>query len=222
MIKRQGRTPVETGSHYIISGLHVESHIPHGEKGIQNIAKQKAKAEMGLRRMIVNQMDKGLKIIALPDGFFHFFGERKDVGHDVPILAGMNVIDGLTPDPVLVLYEPIQPAAAFYHIPPSNIIVIQDDIALPPGKLRIKRGGSDGGHNGIKSITQRLGTQDYPRIKIGVGSPPHPDYDVIDWVIGKLSDAEYKEIKDAASRAVSAAEEIVSHGIDSAMNKFNH
>ena len=103
--------------------------------------------------------------------------------------------------------DAVQPAAAFYHIPPSNIIVIQDDIALPPGKLRIKRGGSDGGHNGIKSITQRLGTQDYP---------------VIDWVIGKLTDAEYKEIKDAASRAVSAAEEIISHGIDSAMNKFNH
>ncbi len=118
--------------------------------------------------------------------------------------------------------DAVQPAAAFYHIPPSNIIVIQDDIALPPGKLRIKRGGSDGGHNGIKSITQRLGTQDYPRIKIGVGSPPHPDYDVIDWVIGKLTEAEYKEIKDAASRAVSAAEEIISHGIDSAMNKFNH
>ena len=118
--------------------------------------------------------------------------------------------------------EAVQPAAAFYRIPPSNIIVIQDDIALPPGKLRIKRGGSDGGHNGIKSITQRLGTQDYPRIKIGVGSPPHPDYDVIDWVIGKISDADYKEIRDAADRAIKAAEEIIAHGIDSAMNKFNH
>ena len=118
--------------------------------------------------------------------------------------------------------EAVQPAAAFYRIPPSNIIVIHDDIALPPGKLRIKRGGSDGGHNGIKSITQRLGTQDYPRIKIGVGSPPNPEYDVIDWVIGKISDADYREIRDAAQRAVQAAEEIISRGIDSAMNKFNH
>ena len=90
------------------------------------------------------------------------------------------------------------------------------------GRPLFKRGGSDGGHNGIKSVTQRLGTQDYPRIKIGVGSPPHPDYDVIDWVIGKLSDTEFKEIREAACRAVQAAEEIISHGIDSAMNKFNH
>ena len=118
--------------------------------------------------------------------------------------------------------EAVQPAAAFYRIPPEHVIVIHDDIALPPGKLRIKRGGSDGGHNGIKSITQKLGTQDYPRIKIGVGAPPRPDYDVVDWVIGKLSDTEYKEIREAASRALDAAEEIVSHGIDSAMNKFNH
>lgn len=117
--------------------------------------------------------------------------------------------------------DAVQPAAAFYHIPPSNIVVIQDDIALPLGKLRIKRGGSDGGHNGIKSITQRLGTQDYPRIKIGVGAPPHPDYDVIDWVVGKLSDAEYREIRNAASNAVEAAEELIAHGIDNAMNKFN-
>ena len=100
--------------------------------------------------------------------------------------------------------------------------MIHDDIALPPGKIRIKRGGSDGGHNGIKSITQKLGTQDYPRIKIGVGAPPRPDYDVIDWVIGKLSDTEYRDIREAASRALEAAEEIISHGIDSAMNKFNH
>ena len=117
--------------------------------------------------------------------------------------------------------DAVQPAAAFYKISPSNIVVIQDDIALPVGKLRIKRGGSDGGHNGIKSITQRLGTQDYPRIKIGVGAPPHPDYDVIDWVVGKLSDADYREIRDAAARAVDAAEELIAHGIDSAMNKFN-
>ena len=117
--------------------------------------------------------------------------------------------------------DAVQPAAAFYHIPPENTIIVQDDIALPLGKLRIKRGGSDGGHNGIKSITQRLGTQDYPRIKIGVGSPPYPDYDVIDWVVGKLSDSEYKEIRRTASRAIQAAEELISHGIDSAMNQFN-
>jgi len=117
--------------------------------------------------------------------------------------------------------EAVQPAAAFYRIPPDHIIVVQDDIALPAGKLRIKRGGSDGGHNGIKSITQRLGTADYPRIKIGVGQPAHPDYDRIDWVIGKLSEDELKTIQEAAARAADAAEAIIRSGIDTAMNQFN-
>ena len=117
--------------------------------------------------------------------------------------------------------DAVQPAAAFYKIPPDRVIVVHDDMALPAGKLRIKRGGSDGGHNGIKSITRRLGTQDYPRVKIGVGEPPNPEWDRIDWVVGKLSDAEFKVISEAAARAVEAVEELISHGIDSAMNRFN-
>lgn len=140
---------------------------------------------------------------------------------DIAVFGGASVLF-MRPQTYMNLSgDAVQPAAAFYHIPPSNIIIIQDDIALPLGKLRIKRGGSDGGHNGIKSITQKLGTQDYPRIKIGVGSPPHPDYDVIDWVIGRISDTEYKEIREAADRALQAAEEMITHGIDSAMNRFN-
>ena len=117
--------------------------------------------------------------------------------------------------------DAVQPAAAFYKIPAERIIAVHDDMALPPGKLRIKRGGSDGGHNGIKSITRRLGTPDYPRVKIGVGSPPNPEWDRIDWVVGKLTEAEYKVIAEAAERAVAALEEIISHGIDSAMNLYN-
>lgn len=118
--------------------------------------------------------------------------------------------------------DSVQPAASFYKIPPERIIVVHDDIALPAGKLRIKRGGSDGGHNGIKHITQKLGTKEYPRVKIGVGSPPHPDYDVIDWVIGRITDAEFSCISDAAKTAVKAVEAIISDGMDSAMNRFNH
>ncbi len=117
--------------------------------------------------------------------------------------------------------DAVQPAAAFYKIPADHIIVVHDDMALPPGKLRIKRGGSDGGHNGIKSITNRLGTADYPRVKIGVGEPPNPDWDRVDWVIGKLTDGEYKTIAEAAERAVLAVEELIAHGIDSAMNRYN-
>jgi PTH1 family peptidyl-tRNA hydrolase len=117
--------------------------------------------------------------------------------------------------------DAVQPAAAFYKIPPDHVIVVHDDMALPAGKLRIKRGGSDGGHNGIKSVTQRLGTQDYPRVKIGVGEPPNPQWDRIDWVVGKLTDEEFKVLTEAARRAVDALEELISHGIDSAMNRFN-
>jgi PTH1 family peptidyl-tRNA hydrolase len=117
--------------------------------------------------------------------------------------------------------DAVAPAAQFYKIPPEHIIVIQDDTALPPGRLRIKRGGSDGGHNGIKSVTRSLGTPDYPRIKIGVGSPAHPDFDIIDWVTGKLTAAELKTITAAAEKAAEAAEELIKNGIDSAMNKYN-
>lgn len=117
--------------------------------------------------------------------------------------------------------DAVQPAAAFYRIPAQHVIVIHDDIALPAGKLRIKRGGSDGGHNGIKSITRRLGTADYPRIKIGVGQPPHPDYDRIDWVIGKLTDGELQTLEETAARAAQAAEAIIRSGVDHAMNLYN-
>lgn len=117
--------------------------------------------------------------------------------------------------------DAIAPAAAFYKIPPERVIVVFDDIAIQPGKLRVKRSGSAGGHNGIKSIIQRLGTDGFPRVKIGVGAPPHPDYDMIDWVIGRIGDNDYKTISAAAERAVDAVEEIISAGIDSAMNKYN-
>ncbi len=117
--------------------------------------------------------------------------------------------------------DAIAPAAAFYKIPPERVIVVFDDIAIQPGKLRVKRSGSAGGHNGIKSIISRLGTDGFPRVKIGVGAPPHPDYDMIDWVIGRIGDNDYKTISAAAERAVDAVEEIISAGIDSAMNKYN-
>ncbi len=117
--------------------------------------------------------------------------------------------------------DAVQPAAAFYKIPTDHIIVVHDDMALTAGKLRIKRGGSDGGHNGIKSITRSLGSPDYPRVKIGVGQPPNPEWDRIDWVIGRLTEEEFKLISETARRAVMAVEELLRNGIDSAMNKYN-
>jgi len=117
--------------------------------------------------------------------------------------------------------DAVAPAAAFYKIPAERVIVVFDDMSLPIGKLRVKRNGSAGGHNGIKSIISKLGTDQFPRVKIGIGAPPHPDYDVIDWVIGKLNDTDYKIINEAAAVALDAVEEIIKNGVNSAMNKYN-
>ena len=112
-------------------------------------------------------------------------------------------------------------AARFYKIPPDHVLVISDDVDLPLGKLRIRKGGSAGGHNGLKSIIQHLGTDQFPRLKVGVGGKPHPDYDMADWVLGKLQGEDKKIMDDAAVRAAQAVECLLSQGIDRAMNQFN-
>jgi len=117
--------------------------------------------------------------------------------------------------------EAVREAAAYYRIPADHIIVVCDDTALPLGKLRIKRKGSAGGHNGLKNIIACLGTDAFLRVKIGVGAPPHPEYDLIDWVIGRMSDRDYEELLKASREALNAVEAIIELGIDAAMNKFN-
>lgn len=117
--------------------------------------------------------------------------------------------------------EAIREAASFYKIPPEKIIVAFDDISLPCGKLRIRRNGSAGGHNGIKSIIYHLNSDNFPRIKIGVGQKPHPDYDLADWVLSPFKKEDMPLMKEAAEKAVSAAELIVNGKTDEAMNKFN-
>ncbi len=117
--------------------------------------------------------------------------------------------------------EAVGEAARFYHIPPANVLVISDDVDLPLGKLRIRTGGSAGGHNGLKSIIQHLGTDQFPRIKIGVGGKPHPDYDMADWVLGKLRGEDRKVLDEAAERAAEAAACLLKDGAQKAMNRFN-
>lgn len=111
--------------------------------------------------------------------------------------------------------------SAFFKIPPRRIIVLFDDISLPPGRLRIRANGSAGGHNGIKSIIQELGSQDFPRVKIGVGAKPHPDYDLADWVLSAFSAAEEKELVPALERAADAALCIIDEGTAAASNRFS-
>ena len=117
--------------------------------------------------------------------------------------------------------ESVGEAARFYKIPADHVLVISDDVSLPAGKLRIRGGGSAGGHNGLKNIIQHLGTDRFPRIKVGVGSPKQAGFEVVDWVIGKPMGEDQKVLTDALDRAVTAVPVLISQGVDRAMNRFN-
>ena len=119
--------------------------------------------------------------------------------------------------------EAVREAAQFYRIPADHVLVIYDDVSLPVGKLRVRPSGSAGGHNGIKNIIAHLGTQSFPRIKIGTGGPTDPEHDMIGWVIGEPSQADKKVLLESFKRAIDAAECIIENGGDcqKAMNRFN-
>ena len=112
-------------------------------------------------------------------------------------------------------------AAAFYKIAPENIIVLCDEISFEPGLFRIRRKGSAGGHNGLKSVIERLGSQDFPRIKIGVGQKPSPDYDLASWVLGKFSDEALAAAKSRFEDIYSACELMLIDKCEEAMNRFS-
>lgn len=115
----------------------------------------------------------------------------------------------------------VMDAARFYKLPPERIIVLFDDISLPVGRLRIRPDGSAGGHNGIKSIIGAINSQSFPRVKIGVGAKPHPDYDLADWVLSAFPPDEEKALQPALKRAADAALEIIKNGTYEAANRFN-
>lgn len=140
---------------------------------------------------------------------------------DVVTISGQKV---LVMKPVTYMNlsgEAVRPAADFYKIPPDHVLVISDDTALAPGRLRIRKGGSAGGHNGLKSIIQHLGTDQFPRIRVGVGEKPHPDYDLADWVLGRFTGEDKKAMDAAVKRAADAVECLLAEGPDRAMNRFN-
>ena len=117
--------------------------------------------------------------------------------------------------------DAVAQAARFYKIPPEHVIVVSDEISLPIGKLRIRTKGSAGGHNGLKDIIAKLGTDAFPRIRIGVGAPPHPDYDMADWVLSSFKNQDAEDMLAAAARAAQAAQCYITQGADRAMNRFN-
>ncbi len=115
----------------------------------------------------------------------------------------------------------VRALADYYKIPPEHILVIFDDISLPVGKLRVRPSGSAGGHNGVKSLIAELGSQSFPRIKIGVGAKPHPDYDLADWVLSSFTAQEETLLMPVLARALEAAESVIAHGVSETMNRFN-
>ena len=111
--------------------------------------------------------------------------------------------------------------SAYYNIPPERIVVLFDDISLEPGRLRVRADGSAGGHNGIKSIIQELGSQNFPRVKIGVGAKPNPEQDLADWVLSGFTASEKKAVDAAIPHAGNAALCVVEHGVYEAANRYN-
>ncbi len=112
-------------------------------------------------------------------------------------------------------------AARFYKIPPQHVLVVSDETALPIGKLRIRTKGSAGGHNGLKNLIACLGTEDFPRIRLGVGAPPHPDYDMADWVLSGFRNQDAEDMAKAVERAAEAVECYILRGPERAMNLYN-
>ena len=112
-------------------------------------------------------------------------------------------------------------AAAFYKIPPERVLVLHDEISFDPGIIRIRRKGSAGGHNGLKSIIAHLSSEDFPRIKIGVGKKPTPEYDLVNWVLGRFSEADMKAMSDKFADIYSASQLIARGDIDGAMNRYS-
>ena len=117
--------------------------------------------------------------------------------------------------------EAVGQAARFYKVAPEHVIVVSDEVSLPLGKLRVRMKGSAGGHNGLKSIIASLGSDAFPRVRIGVGAPPHPDYDMADWVLAVFRNQDLEDMLAAAAQAAEAVITYVTDGPERAMNRFN-
>ena len=116
----------------------------------------------------------------------------------------------------------VREALAFYKIPPENLIVFCDDVSFDVGQARIRRKGSHGGHNGLRNIIAEIGSENFVRVKIGVGKKPRPDYDLIDWVLGHFSAEDKKTLASTYEELLGALDLLVHGDVDGAMNKYSH
>jgi PTH1 family peptidyl-tRNA hydrolase len=165
----------------------------------------------GFRAIDILAQDLGCKI---DKGKFQgFYGQTSVNGTKIYLLKPQTFMN--------LSGRSVAQLGSYFHIPPQNIIVLFDDISLPPGRLRIRSDGSAGGHNGIKSIISELGSQDFPRVKIGVGAKPNAQQDLADWVLSNFSANEEKDLAFALQNAAKAALCIVEKGVYEAANRFN-
>ena len=154
------------------------------------------------------------KGVAVNRARFHALTAAVTIGGEKVLLMKPQTFMNLSGDAV-------GEAVRFYKLAPERVLVVSDEVSLPLGRLRVRMKGSAGGHNGLKSIIAALGTDAFPRIRIGVGAPPHPDYDMADWVLSVFRDQDLVDMKAAAKRAAEAAECYITEGPERAMNRFN-
>lgn len=172
---------------------------------------EKTRHNCGFRAIDVLSQKLGCKVDKLK--FQGLYGQVNYAGGKLYLLKPQTYMN-LSGRSVLQL-------SAYFHIPPQRIIVIFDDISLEPGRLRIRGDGSAGGHNGIKSIISELGSQEFPRVKVGVGAKAHPEQDLADWVLSSFSASEEKALDSALERAAEAALCIIDKGVGEAANRYN-
>lgn len=149
----------------------------------------------------------------LKDGHKSQYGKVSIKGEDVILQKPMTYMN--------LSGEAVQSLAAYFKIQPADILVLHDELEFPFESIRLKVGGGDGGHNGLKSITSSLGTNNYSRIRIGVGRPPHPAMDVADYVLSQFSSAERSKIEDVCIRTMEAVDAFIENKFQRLMNSFN-
>lgn len=181
--------------------------------GLGNPGRQYEQTRHNIGFMAIDKLAEkaGCKINRLKYKSLMGFGEIN--GHRVLLLKPQTFMNNSG--------QAVTEAMSFYKLPPERVIVLLDDISLEPGALRIRRKGSDGGQKGMRSIIYLSGQDRFPRVKIGVGAKPNPQWELADWVLSRFSAQEFDLIDESTSNACSAVEHIVSGDIDNAMNLYN-
>ena len=163
--------------------------------------------------MVIDQLAEGLKIPVQRLKFKALTNTAEIAGHKVLLMKPVTYMN--------LSGEAVGEAAAFYKVPPERVLVLSDEVSLAPGKIRVRRSGSAGGHNGLKDIIAHLGTDQFPRIRVWVGQKPHPDYDMADWVLGRFQGEDKKAVEAAVERAAGAVACLIEKGVDQAMSRYN-